>query len=78
MSTINWIAVAAGGIALVGLAFGLPDSWFFGLLSLTCMLSGAQAAYHERRAWAVAFLAAGMLLAVGAAVAAIRSGRGHT
>ncbi|WAZ20222.1 hypothetical protein STRCI_001323 [Streptomyces cinnabarinus] len=75
MPPLSLIALAIGFIAVVGTLFGLPDRWFFGLLSLTCMISGAQVAYYDLRAWAVAFLATGMLLAVAAAVAAIRAAR---
>jgi hypothetical protein len=75
MSPLSLIALATGVCTVIAMAFGLPDGWFFGLLSLTCMLSGADAAYSELRLWAVAFLATGMLLAVAAVRAVIRDAR---
>lgn len=75
MSLLSLIALAIGVATVIAMAFGLPDRWFFGLLALICMVSGAEAAYSELRAWALAFLAPGVLLAAAAVRAALKDAR---
>ncbi|MFE6362931.1 hypothetical protein ACFVP3_23395 [Streptomyces sp. NPDC057806] len=76
MPPLSLIALAIGLVTVIaGLAFDMPDRWFFGLLALTCMVAGANAAYSELRAWAVTFLATGILLALAAVRAALRDAR---
>lgn len=72
MSTLSIIAMAVAVLALVGLAYGMPDPWFLGLLSLACMLGGLDAAYRELRLWALAFLISGTMLALSSVVAAFK------
>jgi hypothetical protein len=59
MSLLTWAALAVGILAMLGLAIGLADSWFFALLAMACLLGSADAAYRELRLWAIAFLALG-------------------
>ncbi|QIJ62585.1 hypothetical protein [Streptomyces sp. JB150] len=72
MSQLSIAALAVGAVSFLGLCAGLRDAWFLGLLSLTCMLAGADAAYQEREAWAITFLSLGALLALAAVSAAYR------
>lgn len=65
-------ALVLGVAATVGLAFGLPDSWFFGLLALATTLGAAADAYAERKASAVGFLAAAAVFSVFSVRAAFR------
>jgi hypothetical protein len=74
MSLLTIIAIAVALAAVLGAVFGLPDSWFCGLLTLACMLGGTDAAYRERTIWAVAFLLSGALFAGVGLHAAVRGG----
>ncbi|MFD1656953.1 hypothetical protein ACFSL4_01560 [Streptomyces caeni] len=75
MSTLSIIAIAVALLAVVGLCLGLADSWFCGLLALSCLLGAADAAYRELRLWALAFLTVGTLLAGAGLHAAYAAGR---
>ncbi|MFJ6730048.1 hypothetical protein ACIQPQ_34630 [Streptomyces sp. NPDC091281] len=70
MSILMMAAIAIATAALAGLAFGLPNSWFCGLLSLACMLGGADTAYRDLPRFAMAFLLCGAMLA-GASIHAV-------
>ncbi|WP_155054540.1 hypothetical protein [Streptomyces blattellae] len=76
MPPLHIAALAVGLAALIGLGLGLPDSWFCGLASLTCLLAAAGEAYLERKPFAIAFLAVAAVFAVLAAAAVLRDG--HT
>lgn len=62
MSLLSWAALTVGLIAVIAMAFGLADVWFFGLLALACMLGCLDAAYRELKPWAWAFLILGATL----------------
>lgn len=64
MGPLTLAALVVGVTAAVGLAFGLPDSWFFGLLSLAALLGSLDEAYDENKASAVGFLGAAALFSV--------------
>ncbi|MFF3848001.1 hypothetical protein [Streptomyces sp. NPDC002328] len=70
MSTLVWLAFAAGLLAVLVLLLGASDAWFCGLLALCALLGGADAAYRERTVAALALLLGGAMLA-GAAVYAV-------
>lgn len=79
MSLFSWAAIVVALTAFIGAFFALPGRWFCGLLSLSCMLGGADAVYRELTMWALAFLIFGVLFA-GAAVHAVyvdARGPGH-
>lgn len=75
MSLLSFIAIGVGLLAMAALAFGLPDRWFCALLALACMLGAADAAYSELTAWAVVFLASGVLLCGASAHAVLTDSR---
>jgi CDP-diglyceride synthetase len=75
MHPINLAGIALGLVAVIGLAFGQSDGWFFSLLALACMLGAVAEAYKENRPAAVAFLVSSGLLALIASVAAYRDSR---
>ncbi|SHI65979.1 hypothetical protein [Streptomyces sp. 3214.6] len=75
MSTLMMAAFAVGTPALIGLAFGLPDAWFCGLLALACVLGGADAAYREQTNYALGLLICAAMFSGGALHALIAAGR---
>ncbi|MEV4033441.1 hypothetical protein [Streptomyces umbrinus] len=64
MGPLTLAALVVGVAATVGLALGLPDSWFFGLLSLAALLGALNEAYDENKASAVGFIGAAALFSV--------------
>jgi hypothetical protein len=75
MSTLMMAAFAIGTAALIGLAVGLPDSWFCGLLALACVLGGADAAYREVSNYAFGLLVCAALFAGASLHAVIAAAR---
>lgn len=75
MSTLTWIALAIGVLAILAFGFGLPDAWFCGISALACMLGAADAAYSEAASRAIGLLMLGVLLSGAALHAALRPGR---
>lgn len=75
MSTITLIAMAVALAAVLGLAFRLPDRWFFTLLALACLLGSADAIYHQLKLWSLLLLLAGALCAGAAAHAVVTASR---
>lgn len=75
MSTLTWIALAIGVLAVLGLGVGLSDAWFCGLLALSALLGGADAAYRNVQPWPVILLLTGTMLAGASVHAAVRDRR---
>lgn len=75
MSTLALVALGVALAAVAGLGFGLPDRWFCALLSLACLLGGADAAYRETQPWPVILLLSGALFAGASAHDVIRGHR---
>lgn len=75
MSPLNLTAMAAATLAIVGLAFDLPDRWFCALLSLACLLGSADAAWHGRTLFTLLLLLLGALFAGASVHAAYSTGR---
>ena len=64
MSLFNLVGIAIGVLAALLMCFGLPDSWFFSLLTLACLCGAMGEAYQENSRGAIFFLiAAGLLVA---------------
>ena len=63
MSLLSWAAITAALAAMIGLFLHMPDRWFCGLLSLACMLGGADAVVRDLTTWTIAFFISGVLLA---------------
>jgi hypothetical protein len=70
-------AIAVVLVAMVAMVFGLPDSWFCGLLALACLLIALETAYREARVWAVTAVTAAAVLSGAAAYAAYANARGR-
>ncbi|MER5909545.1 hypothetical protein ABT124_03315 [Streptomyces sp. NPDC001982] len=68
-------AITVALIAVVAMIFGLPDSWFCGLLALACALIALDTAYREVRLWALVSLAAAAVLTGAGVHAAYANGR---
>ncbi|MFF0597854.1 hypothetical protein [Streptomyces antibioticus] len=76
---VSPIAIAAftvGAAAfLTAVFFGLPDSWFCGLLALAAVLGSADTAYRDLTGWTVGLLALAVALSGAALHAALRPRR---
>ncbi|MGW1796876.1 hypothetical protein ACWCQN_12905 [Streptomyces sp. NPDC001984] len=75
VSPLILAAITVALIAVGAMIFGLPDSWFCGLLALACLLIAADTAYREVRGWALVSLAAAAVLSGAGAYAAYANGR---
>jgi hypothetical protein len=56
MHLIGLIALAVAVLAVLVLLLGAPDSWFFALLAMACLLQGVHEAYQEHNATTLACL----------------------
>ncbi|MGW6910284.1 hypothetical protein [Streptomyces sp. NPDC054940] len=72
MSQLSLAAMAIALIAVIAMLFGLPDPWFFGLLSFACLMASADAAYREVKLWGALLLATAAACAVAAVATALR------
>lgn len=59
MHLIGLIALAVAVGAILALLTGAPDSWFFALLAMACLLQGVHEAYEEHRITALGCLIGG-------------------
>ncbi|MFD4258191.1 hypothetical protein ACFWR9_11310 [Streptomyces sp. NPDC058534] len=75
MSPLNLVGIAIAALAVLLLCFGLPDSWFFGLLSLACLFGSMGEAYRENKLGAALFLAVAALFAASSIRFAYRDAR---
>ncbi|WND34001.1 hypothetical protein RI578_06695 [Streptomyces sp. BB1-1-1] len=75
MSPLNLVGIAIGLLAVLLLCFGLPDSWFFGLLCLACLSGSMGEAYRENKLGAVLFLAVAAVFAASSLRFALRDAR---
>lgn len=63
MNLFGLAALSLAVIAVLLLAFGAGDSWFFGLLAMALLLQGAREAYQEHRATTLLCLIGGAFFA---------------
>lgn len=78
MSPLNLAGIAIGTVAFLLACFGLPDSWFFGLLSLAALPGAADQAYQENRAATVALLTCAAAFAAAALRAVFTTSRARS
>lgn len=72
MSQLSLIAILIGLVAVIAMLCGLPDPWYFSLLSFAALMASADAAYREVKLWAALLLATAGACAAAAVATALR------